>query len=164
MARSFSSLRADRPPLRGICLFVKNGQSGREERHASARKDHRPSFATNGVVEFPRRPDSAVLSEKIPFFFIGRNNRGLWVVREAEGRTGGVFFFKTSALRFAQKASMPIGYATMVLGERFELDVENRGNPIAAWLDALMRKTAGLIPAYPPPISLGQKIFKGERR
>jgi hypothetical protein len=136
MAGSASHLGADRPLLRGIGL----------------------------VAEFPRRPDCTVLSETIPFFFIGRNKRGLWIVREAEGRTGGIFIFKKSALRFAARASAPIGSATMLLAERFELDIENRGNPLAAWLDKALRRLAGLIPAYPPPIPIERRNFKWERR
>ena len=104
-----------------------------------------------------------MLSETIPFFFIGRNHRRLWIVREAEGRTGGIFFSKKSALRFAAQASAPIGCATMLLGERIELDVENRGNPLAAWLDKALRYVAELIPAYPPPIPIERRNSKWER-
>jgi hypothetical protein len=158
----------DRPLLRGICLVVKNNRSSPratlDPLRNRSRKHRELSAAVGSVVDFPHRPDSAVLSETIPFFFIGRNHRGLWVVREAEGRTGGIFLFKRSALRFAQRASAPIGYATMALGERFELDVDNQGNPLAAWLDAVLRSVAQLIPAYPPPIPIARHGIFGERR
>jgi hypothetical protein len=81
----------------------------------------------------------------MPFLFIGRNSRGLWVVREADGRTGGIFLFRKSALHFAARASAPMGYATMLLDQRLELDVENRGNPLVAWLDWAVRRIAELI-------------------
>ena len=106
----------------------------------------------------------ACCSETIPLFFIGRNGRGLWVARDAAGRTGGIFLFKRSAVRFAHRNSAPTGCATMVLAERFELDVANRGNPLVAWLSAALRGAAALIPPYPPPIPIGQNKFKGERR
>lgn len=107
--------------------------------------------------KFPDRPDGRVVSDAIPLFFIGRNNNGFWVARGAEGRTGGIFLLKDSALRFASKHSAPAGCAVMFLTERFELDVENHGNLIVAWLDALRRVSAGLIPDYPPPIDIGRK-------
>jgi hypothetical protein len=125
---------AARPLLRGICLVVKGNEPRFNQREA------RPSAAGAGAgAKFPRRPDSRVLSESIPLFFIGRNKNGLWVSREAEGRAGGIFLLKRSALRFAGKNSEPGGCATMFLDEPFELDVENRGSPLIAWLDAVMR-------------------------
>jgi hypothetical protein len=162
--------KADRPPLRGICLVVKGNRPSRDQsRNLSLDRNpsldrRKPPLAAGAVAEFPRRPGSGVLSESIPLFFIGRNNRGLWIAREAEGRTGGVFLFKQSAVRFAQKYSAPTGCATMFLADRFELDVENHGHPLVAWLDAALRKAGGLIPDYPPPIPITRKGFKGERR
>jgi hypothetical protein len=167
MTRHSSPAAVDRPLLRGICLVVKNNRSSTATTRAQVgnqNRTHGEVPVATGIVEFPHRPDSAVLSETIPFFFIGRNRRGLWIVREAEGRTGGIFLFKRSALRFARRASAPIGYATMALGERFELDVENRGNPLAAWLDAVLRGAAQLIPAYPPPIPIARHGIFGDRR
>lgn len=61
---------------------------------------------------------------------------------------GGVFLFKRSGLRFAQENSAPIGGATMFLAEGFELDVENRGNPLVAWLDSALGIVNRFIPAY----------------
>lgn len=91
---------------------------------------------------FPRRPDPRVLSEAIPLFFIGRNQNRLWVAREAEGRKGGVFLFKASALRFAARHSAPAGCATMFLSERLDLDVANEGGWLAAGFHALLRIAA----------------------
>lgn len=82
----------------------------------------------------PQRPDSDVLNEAIPLFFIGRNEDGFWVARDAGGQFGGMFLCKESALRFANRNSQPGGCATMLLSERFELDIENRGNPVASRL------------------------------
>lgn len=144
-----------RPPLRGICLVVKGNE----------RKLNGPqpvSVAAGAVAKFPRRPDSRVLSESIPLFFIGRNRNGLWVAREAEGRAGGIFLFKNSALRFAKRHGASVGCATMFLADRFELDVENQGNPFVAWLDAVWRRALRLIPDYPPPMEIGRKKLKGE--
>jgi hypothetical protein len=103
------------------------------------------------------------LSESIPLFFIARNKVGLWVAREAEGRVGGVFLLKRSALRFAQARSAPRGCATMLLQEPFELDIENHGSAVASRLDAILRGIGKLIPKYPPPIPIRRKTFIGER-
>lgn len=117
------------------------------------------------VTNFPPRPNGGVLSELIPLFFIGRNTLGFWVVREAAGRTGGVFLFRRSALRFANRNCAPAGCATMALDARLELDVENQGNPIASWLIWIASRLGNLIPKYPPPIATRQRNFeKGKWR
>ena len=91
---------------------------------------------------FPGRPDPRVLSESIPLYFITKNAHGFWIARGADGRTGGIFLFKRSALRFARRRSTPQGCATVTLTDRLELDVENQGNPLAALLNAGMRIAA----------------------
>ena len=84
----------------------------------------------------PPRPDPNILSDAIPLFFIGQDKDGFWVAREADGRIGGIFLRKQSAVRFAHRTTQPAGCATMILSERFELDVENKGNPLVARLAA----------------------------
>jgi hypothetical protein len=106
--------------------------------------------------------NAGVLSKSIPLFFIGRNRNGLWIAREAEGRTGGVFLLKQSALHFAQRKSAPVGCATMYLAEPIELDTENLGNPLAKWLDAALSRMSEFIPAYPPAIPIKEKYRKGD--
>src|SRR5262245_48976768 len=54
----------------------------------------------------PLDPD--VVSASIPAFFIGRNKAGFWVAREARGRVGGIFLFKSSAVEFAREESAPL--------------------------------------------------------
>lgn len=94
----------------------------------------------------PLDPD--VVSAAIPAFFIGRNRAGLWVAREAKGRAGGLFLFKSSAIDFANRRSAPERCALVFPAETFELDVENRGNPLVAlaarWLDVVKRRPARL--------------------
>jgi len=156
--RSAKSLDHARPLLRGICLVVKGNRAGHD------RREPLPGAAST-ITKFPRWPDSGAFSGSIPLFFIGRNSRGFWVAREAEGRTGGLFLFRRSALRFAEKSSAPLGCATMFLAEPFELDVENRGSRLVAWLEAVRGMAAGLIPDYPPPIVIRRKSSKiGEWR
>jgi hypothetical protein len=91
------------------------------------------------VRRLPQRPDPSILSEAIPLFFIGRNRDGFWIARDADGRLGGIFLRKQSALQFAKTNTQPAGCATMFLSERFELDIENKGNPLVARLGAARR-------------------------
>ena len=153
MVRPLTRPQVARPPLRGICLVV----TGNE-------KVPNSPAAPGTATKFPRRPDARVLSETIPLLFIGRNKNGLWVAREAEGRAGGVFLLKRSALRFARKKSVAVGCATMLLAERFELDVENQGKRLVTWFDAVRRAWRRLVPDYLPPMPIGRKKFKGEWR
>jgi hypothetical protein len=94
MIRQPAHVEARRPPLRGICLVVKENRPT---------DNPKPVVPVGMTAKYPRRPDSGVLSESIPLFFIARNRAGLWVAREAEGHTGGIFLFKRSAVRFAEK-------------------------------------------------------------
>jgi hypothetical protein len=82
--------------------------------------------------------DPGIVNEAIPAFFIGRNKEGFWVARDAKGRIGGIFLLQNSALSFARRNSRPAGCVTIFLSERFELDLENKGNPLAAQLGSLI--------------------------
>ena len=88
--------------------------------------------------------DPGIVSAAIPAFLIGRNKDGFWVVRDAKGRIGGVFLLGNSALSFARKQSEPTGCATIFPSERFELDVENRGNRFAPRLGSMIHFAARL--------------------
>jgi hypothetical protein len=168
MVQTATRFDADRPLLPGLCVVVKGDRPNRGQSRDTSRDpglDRRqPPLAAGTVAALPRRPDARVLGATIPLFFIGRNGRGLWVAREAEARTGGIFLFRRSALRFAERNSAPVGCATMCLADGFELDVVNRGNPLVAWLDGALRRAARLIPDYPPTIPIERKRVKGERR
>jgi len=153
MTRHTAHLNPELPLLRAICLVVKSHRSN---------NDQSRQRACGAVANFPRRPDAGVLSKSIPLFFIGRNRNGLWVAREAEGRIGGIFLLKQSALRFAQKHGAPVGCATMFLTESIELDTENSGNPLVKWIDAAFSKLHQIIPAYPPAVPIYQKSRKGD--
>jgi hypothetical protein len=157
MSRTEANFTADRGRLRGIKNISPSHDEDRFLTCDSSLDQHKTPAATGKAFEYPRRPNSRVLSDTIPFLFIGRNSRGLWVVREAEGRTGGIFLFKKSALHFAARASAPIGYGTMLLHQRLELDVGNRGNPVVAWLDRTLGRVAELIPAFFRQFQSGKK-------
>jgi hypothetical protein len=83
--------------------------------------------------------DPAVINASIPVFFVGRNRDGFWLARDAKGEHGGIFLFKSSALAFVRRTCAPAGCATIFPSERFELDVENQGNPLIDYLKPLLR-------------------------
>ena len=83
--------------------------------------------------------DPGIVNETIPAFFIGRNMEGFWVARDVNGQIGGIFLLENSALSFARKNSRRAGCATIYPSERFELDLENKGNLLAVHLGSLMR-------------------------
>jgi hypothetical protein len=76
------------------------------------------------------RPGPEDLSEAIPVFFIGRNKHGHWVARGADGKSGGLFWRKQAAIRFATRSVWPARCATIFPSESIELDLENQGNPL----------------------------------
>jgi hypothetical protein len=118
---------------------------------AATRPNARPHAppAPRLAIDLPKRPDLTVLNRSIPLFYIGRNSRGFWVAREADGRSGGVFLFRQSALRFTRNSSASSGCGVMILNGRLELDLENRGSrvvePLTAAMDFAARRLPGLV-------------------
>jgi hypothetical protein len=100
-------------------------------------RDH-DSPARSTVVVFPKRPDINVLSQAIPLFYIAKNKHGFWVAREAEGRSGGTFLLRRSAVRFARHRSAPAGCAMMFLNEELDLGIENEGGRLVEAITALI--------------------------
>ena len=103
---------------------------------SSSRRRRAAKHATTMIqpnIQFqPLDPD--IVSASIPAFFIGRNRAGFWVARETEGRIGGLFLFKSSAVEFAKTESAAARCALIFPSETIELDVDNRGNPLTAQL------------------------------
>ena len=95
---------------------------------------------------FPPRPDNTVISEAIPLYYIAQNKNGFWLAREADGKNGGLFFLKRSAMQFAKEQSRSTRPATMCLADPFELDVPNEGGRLAAQFDAAIDAIARRAP------------------
>lgn len=91
----------------------------------------------------PLDPD--IVSASIPAFFVGRNKAGLWVAREARGRVGGLFLLRSSAVDFAKRQSAPARCALVFPTETFELDIENRGNPLIVLVEGARRLLARMM-------------------
>jgi hypothetical protein len=128
-----------------VQMMSGNPLPGRPKRSAAV-FEHQPKRAgisTAGGAAADSAPfqplDSGIVRDAIPAFFIGRNGQGFWVAREATGRIGGIFLLENSALSFARMHSQPTGCATIFPSDRFELDLENSGNPLAPHLEPLMR-------------------------
>jgi|ERR1700733_195191 len=118
---------------------------------------------SNTVLEFPKRPDSTVLNETIPLFYIGQNRKGRWVVREAGGKRGGLFLFKHSAVRFARDESEASGCALMFINEPLELNIENSGGdlaePLTEAIDAVKRRVPRLAAFVGMVVAQWQKLI-----
>jgi hypothetical protein len=87
--------------------------------------------------------EPGTISDAIPAFFVGRNRDGLWVVRHTKGEAGGIFLFRDSATAFARRQGGAAGSAMIFPTFRFELDIANSGNPLAAqigWSIRLARR------------------------
>jgi hypothetical protein len=136
-------------------------QTPRSSTAANAPQGERPGIppaaATTAITTQFMPLDPGILSESIPAFFIGRNKEGFWVARDASGRIGGIFLLANSALSFAKRNSPPTGCATIFPSERFELDLENKGNPLVTQLGSLMRLT---MPLRRRMIALVDRIMK----
>jgi hypothetical protein len=113
------------------CLLVEQFPTGsflpftRDKAISTLRRKSRP--LPTAVRNFPQRPDASVINESIPLFYIGQNRKGRWVVRESEGRSGGLFLFKQWAVHFARRQSEPFGCAIMFLAEPVELEINSDG-------------------------------------
>ena len=98
---------------------------------------------TRAALPTPFQPlDPGILNASIPAFFIGRDSDGFWLARDVKGENGGIFLLRSSALAFARKLAAPLGCATVLSPERFELDLENRGNPLIDYLKPLLHFAA----------------------
>ena len=105
--------------------------------------------ATVAATGLPQRPDPSILNEAIPLFYVGQNLDGFWVARDADGQVGGIFLRKQSALNFANKNADPWGCATIYPSERFELDIENKGNRLIAHVATTKRALRRLMTKLP---------------
>jgi len=115
------------------------------------------------TVASPFQPlDPDIFNAAIPAFFIGRNSDGFSVARDVNGQIGGIFLFESSALSFARKHSEPKGCATIFPAERFELDLENSGSPLAGLLGSLIRLTSG--PRRQIAATIGKMAEAAKRR
>ena len=119
-----------------------NQQAPRNSADAVAQDSQRASLAPDQpatAATLFQAVDPGIVNASIPAFFIGRNKEGFWLARDVKGQIGGIFLLEGSALAFARRNSRPSGCATIFPSERFELDLENQGNPFIVYLRPSMR-------------------------
>jgi len=58
-----------------------------------------------------------------PYFVLGQNSHGLWVIRESTGKKGGVFKSRRAALLFARLESPNENFTVVHVNETVELDL-----------------------------------------
>jgi hypothetical protein len=95
-------------------------------------------------MNMPQRPDPSIVSRAIPLVYVGRNHDGFWVALDADTRIGGLFLFKSGALRFGHRRRNGVISATMEMAQ-LELTGKNRGNPIVGHLAAAKHAAANLM-------------------
>jgi hypothetical protein len=102
------------------------------------------SQPTRPTMNTPQRPDSSVVNGAIPLVYVGRNHDGFWVALDADTRIGGLFLFKSGALRFGHRRRHGLHGATMEIGE-LELPGRNRGNALVGYLASAKHAAARLL-------------------
>jgi hypothetical protein len=70
------------------------------------------------------------------FFFVGRNERGHWVVRDQSGRCGGLFINRAEALRFAQFETGHSPQAIVMVSGTLELQLGEAMQAMSARSDS----------------------------
>ena len=61
-----------------------------------------------------------------PYFLLGKNARGMWVVRESTGKRAGVFLSRETAMRFARMESFDGHAAVVEANDGLEFDYAAR--------------------------------------
>jgi hypothetical protein len=102
-----------------------------------------PRVRRGSAIKALQRPDPSVVSAAIPLVYVGRNRDGFWVALDADTRIGGLFLFKSGALRFGRRRRHRELSATMEM-TRLELPGANRGNPLIGYLAGAARAATPL--------------------
>jgi hypothetical protein len=69
-------------------------------------------------VDFPSRP----LAAAAPYFLLGLNTAGSWVIRETSGRRAGLFRTRDAAVKYARDESAGGLFTIVHLPEGLELE------------------------------------------
>jgi hypothetical protein len=74
-------------------------------------------------VDVPSRP----LVATTPYFLLGLNSAGSWVIRETSGRRAGLFRTRDAAIKYARDESAGGVFTIVHLPEGLELEERNFG-------------------------------------
>jgi hypothetical protein len=69
-------------------------------------------------VDFPSQLPTATA----PFFLLGRNSAGFWVIRETTGRKAGLFGTRQAAIKYARDESVDGNFTIVHQPEGLELE------------------------------------------
>ena len=116
--------------------------------HAAGPAKSKP---TQPTMTTPQRPDPSVVSRSIPLVYVGRNHDGFWVALDADSRIGGLFLFKSGALRFGHRRRHGVPGATMEMSQ-LELPGKNHGNPLVGCLATAKHAAARLLSKLAGPL------------
>jgi hypothetical protein len=79
---------------------------------------HGAAAAKRVAATVPHAPTAA------PLYYIGRNGSGHWVVRDASGRSGGIFVDRAQAIKFAMFENGRHPEAVVMVPGTLELDLK----------------------------------------
>jgi hypothetical protein len=74
----------------------------------------------------PRRGHMPVARASKPYFLIGQDARGSWIIRESTGKKAGMFSSREAALRFARLQSTDEHFAVVHVNGGLEFDYASR--------------------------------------
>jgi hypothetical protein len=74
------------------------------------------------AASVPRWSDLPLTRASKSYFLLGQNARGMWVIRENNGRTSGIFVSREAALRFARLESPDEHFAVVHVNDGLEFD------------------------------------------
>ena len=80
------------------------------------------STAAQHTATVARWSDLPLTRASKPYFLLGQNARGLWVIRENTGKRAGVFVSREAALRFARLESGDAHFAVVHVNDTLEFD------------------------------------------
>ena len=70
----------------------------------------------------PRWSDLPLTRTSKPYFLIGQDARGKWVIRESTGKKAGLFVSREAALKFAHLESTDEHFAVVHVSDGLEFD------------------------------------------
>jgi len=69
-------------------------------------------------IDFPSELPTATA----PYFLLGLNSRGVWVIRETTGRRAGLFRTREAAIKYAREESLNGNFTILHQPDGLELD------------------------------------------
>lgn len=81
------------------------------------------SLALAAAIDLPKRLPTATA----PYFLLGLNSGGLWVVRESTGKRAGIFRTREAAIKYARDESAGGNFTILHRPDGLELEQQHFG-------------------------------------